>query len=237
VQFFGTDEQRLVENVARYFADGLSAGSGVLIVGSAERNVAIVRELVRVGCAQRGDERITTLDAAETLAGFMSGERPDPKRFDASVGACVRRLHAAHGHLRAYGEMVGLLWAKEQTSGAIALEELWNELLRSANFDLYCGYPIDVLGPEFQVASVDALLATHTDLVSATDSGFERAIERAMDEVLGPPVGGLRLLAMASQRSAWPALPLTERTALWLRNNLPRYADEILGRARAYYAG
>src|ERR1051325_10671633 len=48
--------------------------------------------------------RATFLDAEETLALFMSGGQPDPHRLRTAVGGLLMP------EMRAYGEMVDLLW-------------------------------------------------------------------------------------------------------------------------------
>jgi len=42
--------------------------------------------------------------------------------------------------VRAYGEMVALLWDAGDVLGAIELEKLWNELARDLNFSLWCAH-------------------------------------------------------------------------------------------------
>ena len=37
--------------------------------------------------------------------------------------------------------MVGLLWRRNQTGRALALESLWNELGSREQFSLFCSYP------------------------------------------------------------------------------------------------
>ena len=76
------------------------------------------------------ESRITLLDARATLATFMVGDLPDAHKFSHSVGAAVERLCAAnHGSpVRAFGEMVSLLWQDGNTRAAVRLEELWGEL-------------------------------------------------------------------------------------------------------------
>ncbi len=69
---------------------------------------------------------------------------PDPLLFEQPVGNLVRahllstgRAGArgpAPGGLRAYGEMVAVLWGNGQVLAALALEELWNRLQRTADF-------------------------------------------------------------------------------------------------------
>ena len=42
--------------------------------------------------------------------------------------------------LRAYGEMVDVLWRRGEKSAALRLEELWNELQARRSFTLLCAY-------------------------------------------------------------------------------------------------
>jgi hypothetical protein len=180
--------------------------------------------------------RLVFLDAETTLARFMVNGSPDPDLFRAVVGKALRGVQERGGHtgVRAYGEMVGVLWKAGAHSAAIHLEELWNELLKSSDVSLFCGYPIDVFSPEFQVGKVDLLLCAHTHLLPV-DTALEGALNRAMDEVLGARVDGLRRLIQANYRPSWPALPKAEALVLWLRDNLPGSAEQIIQLARRYY--
>ena len=108
-------------------------------------------------------------------------------------------------------------------------------MLAETEVDLYCAYPIDVFGSDFHAAVVDEILCAHTQLVPSAGTDLERAIERAMSDVLGSRAEGLRPLMKANHRPAWGNVPPGEAVILWLRNNLPDYADEIVGRARRYY--
>src|SRR6185312_4095495 len=106
---------------------------------------------------------------------------------------------AGHTGTRAYGEMVGLLWRAGEFDAAIRLEELWNELLKSGDASLFCAYPIDIFSADFKVGKVDALLCAHTHLLPV-DPALDGALNRAMDEVLGARVEGLRQLVQANYR-------------------------------------
>ncbi len=128
--------------------------------------------------------------------------------------------------------MVGVLWTQGQSEAAAALEERWNELRRFVDFGLYCGYPLDVLSDEFQIGSVRRILAGHTAVASGLSPAFEIAMRQAMDETLGHRGHGLRPMAAASFPSLGMSIPPAEGTILHLRNALPRYADDIIERAR-----
>jgi hypothetical protein len=237
VQLYGDNDQLLTRNVSRYLGEGLRRGDGLLVIATAEHRGSIVRQLTQERAYSLAvlEGRLVFLDAAATLNRFLVEGQPDQSRFEYVIGEALEgiRARAVHTGIRAYGEMVGLLWQAGQTSAAVRLEQLWNELLKASDVSLYCAYPIDILGPDFRHASVDALLCAHTHLVP-TDSTLEAALERAMDEVLGGRVDGLRSLIQANHRPAWAALPKAEAIILWLRNNLPGSAERIITRAREY---
>ena len=87
------------------------------------------------------------LDAQDCLNRFMVAGLPDPQLFELTIGALVRS-RAKEG-VRAYGEMVALLWQQDNLAGTVELEALWNGLQRETDFDLLCAYPIqDVEGRE-----------------------------------------------------------------------------------------
>jgi hypothetical protein len=182
--------------------------------------------------------RLAFLDVREALDRFVLDGEPGWERFAATLGAAVRDIQqrVAHAGLRVYSETAGVLWKLRQFPAAIRVEEFWNTLIHSSGCKLYCAYPIDVLDKEFHLASVDALLCAHTHLLPARDNEhLASALNRAMDEILGPKAEGLRLLMKGNYRPSWAVMPKAEGMILWLRNNLHEIAEEILARARQKY--
>jgi len=242
VQFYD-DERVLAKNVSDYLGEGLRRGETLVAIAMPGHREAFTRELEQQGLEPAKakailEGRLLFLDAGETLAGFMVDGQPHPERFENTVGALIRKLGARAGDagLRAYGEMVDLLWNAGHSSAAMRLEELWNELLGANRFSLLCAYQIDVFGKEFQVGILDGVLCAHTQLMSAgTNGDLEGAVNDAIEQVLGSRAKELKLLIKANFRPAWAVVPQAEATVLWLRNNLPHYADEILARARGSY--
>jgi MEDS: MEthanogen/methylotroph, DcmR Sensory domain len=239
VQFYADDDRALAANVSRYLAQGLRCGEAALAVATAEHRDSFLRGLENAGVNVTEavlDQRLHLLDAQTTISAIMVDGSPDWGRFDSLVGGIVESLRGrppVRG-LRAYGEMVGLLWQAGESAAAIRLEEYWNRLLGPHGFSLFCAYPIDIFGQDFKLATVDAILCAHSHLLSS-DGSVEVALNRAMAEVLGPRLEGLRPLMKANYRPSWAALPPAESVILWLRNNLSTTADEILARAAQYH--
>ncbi len=209
VQLCKADERLLERNVSRYLLEGLKRRQGQMVIVTPAR-----------------------------LAKFMSGGQPDWGRFENSVGAVLREVQAQANvtGLRAYGEIVGILWKAGKYSAAIRLEKLWNKLLESNSFSLFCAYPIDLFGSEFQMGGLEAILGAHNHLLPAvTNEDLENAIDQSLNEVLGRRAEGLRSLIKSNARLPGATLPGAEATILWLRNNLGDEAEEILARARLRY--
>ena len=236
---FCSDNQTLLKNVIGYLGTGLNQGDALLIIASAERNAAFVQGLRESGAdpeAAMRERRLLFADAEQTLKRFMVDGQPDWSRFQRTIGTLIREVEPRPGHagLRAYGEMVGILWKAGRLSSAIRVEQFWNRLMSANSFHLFCSYPIDLFGKDVDAARIEPLLSAHTELVAGHDKGdLPRAIARAMEEVLGPDAAELRA-GHASNAPAWPTMPEAEGAILWLRSNFPSRADHILERARRY---
>ena len=165
VQFYERSPY-LVERVSAFIAPGLSAGEAAIVIATPEHRGLIETALQARGidvAALRKQGSYVDLDAAETMSLFMVDGRPDRSRFVRVIGGAITeaRPKAQFPIVRAFGEMVALLWAQGRQDAAIDLEELWNELLGHHPFSLMCGYPIDGLG-EPDSPTVRQMLASHT---------------------------------------------------------------------------
>ncbi len=146
VQFYGSD-QSLCATVAGFISEGLIAGQPAIVIATPSHTAAILEELRRrlidVDHAKHiGD--LVCLDAEETLATFMAADMPDTDAFHKNVGEAISQALGGRVRtpVRAYGEMVDVLWKKGRAEAAIRLEVLWNDLAATHAFQLLCGYAI-----------------------------------------------------------------------------------------------
>jgi hypothetical protein len=241
VQLYEADEVALAKNVGLYLWEGLRQGEGVLVIATPEHQELFSGHLDHVGAnlpALLGSQQLVFWDAQDTLNQFMAGGQPAWQQFESVIRTAMRQVRPMRGAdgLRAYGEMVGLLWKARQFAASIRLEQLWNRLLEQSSFSLYCSYAIDVFGKEFEVGNLDGVLCTHTHLVPAQPNRtLETALNHSMDEVLGPKTEALRILIKANYHPGRAMMPTAESMLLWLRKNLPEQTDQIVKRARQHY--
>lgn len=165
------DESRiLVRRVADFLAPGIVGGEAVVMIATPKHADLIELELRARGIdldRARETGSFVALDAVATLKQFMEGDRPDQKRFAGVIGTTIDRTRsqATVPAVRAFGEMVAVLWAQGRPKAALALEDLWNDLLGHHPFSLMCGYPAPTLGPEDR----SSISERHTAAFAAAD--------------------------------------------------------------------
>jgi hypothetical protein len=163
---FYRSESALTDSVVDFLADGIRVGQPIIVIATAEHRKAFIDGLR----AQKLDPdelfagRVAVwLDARETLNLFMEGSRPNRELFMATVGSVFEKLLDKRHYLivRAFGEMVDLLWKDGNIDGAILLEQYWNELALKYKYSLLCGYSIDNFVAEAGVAGFRRVCEHH----------------------------------------------------------------------------
>ena len=163
VQFYNRDEE-LAERVAGYVAGAVDGGSAAVVIATPGHRQALTARLARAGvdlaeAARRGLYR--ALDARDTLDALMPDGELDPDRFEQVIGTVIKAVGQGGRPVRAYGEMVFLLWDDGLVNAAVQLEEMWNQLARRHSFSLLCSYPAaSVLDVNCKLHGVDNLYVT-----------------------------------------------------------------------------
>jgi hypothetical protein len=235
------DEEGLAEAVARYAAEGLRQDEAVIFIATKPHAEAFTRELIRSGVDLAGHQssgQFIMLDADEMLAKFMVAGSPDRDRFESVIRGVIERAMngTAHPRVRAYGEMVDLLWQAGMLEPALKLEEMWTSLMKTSPLTLLCGYGMKLLSSNFDGEAFTKACEAHSHAFIAQDRArLEGAVDRALDTVLGESRGNaLRPLIDATLLPS-SRVGRAESTVIWVRKNLPSKAEAILGCARRYY--
>lgn len=187
IKFYGEPDS-LFQTVAAFLGEGMTASQPAIIIATKNHVGGIVDQLqllkFDVDDARRlGD--LVILDADEMLSLFMVNNEPNAALFEHNIGGLIQQTlcNQANTIVRAYGEMVDVLWKQGQTDAAIKLEILWNKLAHAHQFELLCGY---AMGSFYKQSSqFEAVVAQHTHVLqpepgSLTSRG-RRASARAAD--------------------------------------------------------
>jgi anti-sigma regulatory factor (Ser/Thr protein kinase) len=174
VHFFDSDDG-LVDAVSGYLSAAVLDGDSVIIIATPGHRARFEEALSGAGidlAAVVDGGRLELLDAAETLARFTVDGHPDGAAFDAVVGQLVRDSAAEGRPVRAYGEMVALLWAAGDVAGAMELERLWNRLGEQLPFALFCAYPAHLFTDSAAAEAFAGVCHLHTEVVAGAPTPF-----------------------------------------------------------------
>ena len=181
VQFYG-DKDSLFSTVAGFLGQGFEDGHAAIIIATKDHCAAILDRLKdhSVDVEEAHDlGTLIVLDAHQTLDLFMEGDMPDPIRFEASVGRLIADLLSKNDErllIRAYGEMVDVLWKQGRSHAAIRLEMLWNRLAQRHGFSLLCGYAMGNFYKETR--GFEDVCRQHTHIVAPSGEPSLKALRR-----------------------------------------------------------
>ena len=233
------DTAFLIEAVAAYVVAGFQRGEAAIVITRPAHSVLLEKGLRSAGFSIEtllADGQLTLFDAAETLTGFMKDGMPVWSDFRNLLGGIIAELRLRYPGVRAYGEMVDILWQEGQRDAAIKLEQFWNELIAMQTFSLFCSYRMDNTAPASYSGPLQRVCRVHSHLIPARNyDAFNKSVIEASEAVLGKPL--VRALRNVSGRAAPPAdMPEGQAQLLWLRDWMPSTADKVLAKLRAEYA-
>ncbi len=142
---FYDDERVLFETVARFLGEGLAAGESIVAIMVDAHREPVLECLAKLNIdvpRAIAENRLVIRDAREMLSKFLIDGMPDPELFKVQVDSLIRLCQRSNpaSRVRAYGEMVDLLWGEHNEQAAIYLEELWNDARTRQSFSLLCVY-------------------------------------------------------------------------------------------------
>jgi signal transduction histidine kinase/CheY-like chemotaxis protein len=169
VQFYDADGS-LLNSLSGFIGAAINSGDGALVVATNAHREGLdellqANGLDLISAKSRG--QYISLDASETLSKFMVNGSPEPQRFTQIMGNMIESVSEGRNCVRAFGEMVALLWAEGNYSAAIRLEELWNDLQKNHSFSLFCAYPMNSFSGEKSAEPLSGVCSAHSRVIPA----------------------------------------------------------------------
>jgi MEDS: MEthanogen/methylotroph, DcmR Sensory domain/Histidine kinase-like ATPase domain len=169
VVVFYEDDDALCRRVAAQLAEAIEAGGAGVAIATEPHRRAIASAVAARGVDVTA-EALVLLDAEATLATFMRAGGLDPAAFRRVIGGVLREAAETGGPVRAFGEMVALLWDAGDVMGAIALEEAWNGLADEHAFALLCGYRGSSVAGDEHAEALGHVCRLHSAVVAEPDA-------------------------------------------------------------------
>jgi hypothetical protein len=166
LQLYTTDDAFL-DSLEGFIAGGLKKGDACIVIATVPHRKGLERRLTERGVdldTARQNDLYITLDAHATLSKFTVDGWPDDEKFYEIIGDILRRARGDGRHVRAFGEMVALLWADGHSAATVRLEYLWHNLCQAEAFSLFCAYPKIGFTDDMR-GSLNEIRAAHSKLI------------------------------------------------------------------------
>jgi hypothetical protein len=173
VQFYHSEEE-LATRAGGYLAGAIRGGGVAIVIASEKHRLAFEKRLAEAGVdvsSARASGAWLAVDAEEALSQFTANGSADAGGFDTVIGKLIRQAARSGRPVRAYGEMVALLWEAGLLTAAIELEEMWNDLIRKERFALLCAYPAGPVAGEEHSAAFSEVCQLHAAVVGEGPDG------------------------------------------------------------------
>lgn len=168
----------LAASVCPFLLDGLRRGETVVVVATPAHRAAFADTLTDSGhdlARSRRVGRYVELDAATILAELLVDGGLCTARFDAHITRPMTEAATGTRGMRAYGEMVALLWEQGRLDLALEFEDRWNALLEQVPLPLFCGYPLSAFDTPETTARFHDVSARHTRVTTDSYATLDHA--------------------------------------------------------------
>lgn len=170
---FYSDEDAFVVGFTRFIEAALKSGTAVIVVATEPHRESLLQRLRENGVdviAAVEQGRYITLDVAETLSAFMVNDLPDRARFLKIVGdlfaTAAKASSGDRPRVAACGECAPTLWEQGKADAAVELEHLFDEVAKSCNVDIFCGYVLNSFQREQERHIYERICAEHSAVSS-----------------------------------------------------------------------
>lgn len=163
------NENDLLDLLESYVSGGIEANDCVILLATKPHLISLEARLQTSGYSI--DRYITRhqyfpLDAEQFLQQFMVNDMPDELLFMEAVTAILGEARENHRNVRAFVEMVSILWSAGNQEATARLEELWNLFCENNHLSLFCAYPKSSLS-ESHSSSVMQICCSHSQIITA----------------------------------------------------------------------
>jgi hypothetical protein len=235
------DQDFLNSAVCRFIGAGLANGEGIILFPTLTHWVAFRQRLEAEGVdvhAARERGQLTVVDANEFLPRLLLGTMPDPHVFNAVIGDIFReaRARGSYQKVRAWGELVNVLWERGEVAASMNLEDLFDQLNKKIGIAMFCSYLMDNFNGDVHAHMLPRLGTNHSHLIPVEDyARLERVVETALRETVGPNEARVLESRLLSRYHPPFSMPRPQALLLALRQFLPTVADPVLEQCRNLY--
>jgi hypothetical protein len=164
------NEEVFLDLLAGFAGAGINSEDSVVIIGTGAHLEAIRTRLEDHGISVDSlllANRYLPLEADAVLSNFMRDGLPDEELFMNAIYGIMNKVKGK-GKIRAFGEMVAILWAQGNKDATVKLEELWNKFCQKEELCLFCAYPKNGFTSD-ESESFNHICSNHSKMIAETE--------------------------------------------------------------------
>ncbi len=170
VQIYENDSIFL-DALAGFVGGGINAGECCIVIATDNHLAALETRLTGYGIHIHdlvAENRYLPINAEEMLSKFMINGWPDEELFNTTVSELIHKGAFDNRRIRAFGEMVAILWAQGHNGATVQLEHLWNKFCAKESFCLFCAYPKSGFTDDIN-DSLTHICGSHSKMISGSE--------------------------------------------------------------------
>jgi hypothetical protein len=159
------DDAVFIDSLEGFVRSGILAEDCVIVIATAVHLKALEKRLKLHGFDKNElieSGRYIPLNAEKSLRNFMVTGWPDEKLFMKFVRSLIPDRNGRS--IRAFGEMVAILWAQGYSGATVQLEHLWNKFCEMEELSLFCAYPKSGFTQDVNT-SISHICSTHSKVI------------------------------------------------------------------------
>jgi hypothetical protein len=165
IQMYEEDDTFL-DRLGSFVSDGIHSQEATIVIATSSHLRGLENRILLNGInpdAARESNLYIPLDVNETLARFIVYGSPDEASFRQLITGLIERAEGLR--IRAFGEMVALLWGQGFKSATMKLEEFCNSYCNDEAYHFFCEYPKYGFNLEAKL-SMDNICRKHSEVAA-----------------------------------------------------------------------
>ena len=183
------------EILTRYIKEGLLNNEGIIVIARPSLRKTVLSKLDALGFDNqtvKNQGQVRFFDAEFLLSSILIDGTIEEQAFRNLIGIPVQVAQSKFGKVRAFGEMVDILWQRNLQDMAIQLEDLWEDLCTNQGLRFLCTYLLDNLDPNDYDSALEKIYKHHkylmpdllySELGEALHDTFGEAWNRVMSKL------------------------------------------------------
>jgi hypothetical protein len=159
-----------LDALSGFVGGGINSGECCIVIATDNHLRALEARLASYGIQIHdliSENRYLPVNAHEALSKFMVNGWPDEELFNKTVSELLSKGSADNRRIRAFGEMVAILWGQGHNGATVQLEHLWNKYCEEQSLSLFCAYPKTGFTEDIN-NSIMHICGSHSKMISGT---------------------------------------------------------------------